>query len=145
MRERRGLGAPVPYVEAVVTPRDARTRTTAVGEIVPAQVGGGLALVVGLQTWPLVGTRLILGRAGGEVGADVEIEDASLSRRHAELVATGTAWVVRDMGSTNGTRVGDRRLAAGEAVAVGADVAIRFGGVGAELKHGNGRTKCPLR
>lgn len=133
MRERKGLGAPVPEAAEPASPVGRPTRTTAVGATVPDQVGGGLALVAGPQTWPLTGTRLLVGRAGGEVGADVEIADPSLSRRHAELVANGPAWVLRDLGSTNGTWVGDRQLVAGEPAELVSGMTLRFGAVTTSL------------
>jgi pSer/pThr/pTyr-binding forkhead associated (FHA) protein len=70
------------------------------------------------------------------VGADVEIDDPSLSRRHAELVASGSTWVLRDLGSTNGTWVADRRLAAGEAAEIAPEVSIRLGSVAAIIRPG---------
>lgn len=133
MRERKGLGVPVPEATEPASPVGRSSRSTAVAASVPDQVGGGLALVAGPHTWPLVGTRLLVGRAGGDVGADVEIEDASLSRRHAELVANGPAWVLRDLGSTNGTWVGDRRLAAGEPAELVSGTTLRFGTVTASI------------
>src|SRR5262245_28663729 len=54
---------------------------------------------------------------GRSPGLEVSLPDASLSRRHAEVVLTDGGWVVRDLGSKNGTflngiRVGqvDRQL-----------------------------------
>lgn len=133
MRERKGLGAPVPEAAPVAAPTAARPRTTAVAQAVPDQVSRTASLVIGTRIWPLVGTRMLVGRTGGDVGADVEIEDASLSRRHAELVANGPAWVLRDLGSTNGTWVSDRKLAAGEAAELVSGMTLRFGTVTASL------------
>ena len=42
----------------------------------------------------------ILGR---RVDVDVVIDDASVSRRHAQLIRRGDAWYVADIGSRNGT------------------------------------------
>ncbi len=135
MRERKGLGAPVPDSAPVAAPTVARPRTTAIAGAAPDQVMGAISLVIGTRSWPLVGTRLLVGRAGGYAGAHVEVNDASTSRRHAELVATDAGWLLRDLGSTNGTWSGDARLAPGDAVAVVPGVAIRFGTVTAELKQ----------
>src|SRR5215470_14065584 len=53
---------------------------------------------------------LTIGRA---VGADVVIDDTSLSRRHARFRLAGGAVEVEDLGSSNGTRVRGSRIAAG--------------------------------
>src|SRR5438045_3678049 len=61
------------------------------------------------------GERLV--RIGRSEAYEICLNDPSISRRHAELEFTDQGWVVRDVGSTNGTflngvRVGriDRRL-----------------------------------
>jgi HD-GYP domain-containing protein (c-di-GMP phosphodiesterase class II) len=41
---------------------------------------------------------------------DVVIDDTSISRRHAEIFHTDSGWVVRDIGSTNGTFLNGSRL-----------------------------------
>src|SRR5262245_372471 len=52
--------------------------------------------------------RVVIGRSRE---CDVRIEDGNVSRRHAELVRESpTAWVVADLGSTNGTEVNGRRV-----------------------------------
>lgn len=42
--------------------------------------------------------------------ADIAVSDATVSRVHAVLERVGTTWLVRDVGSRNGTRVGGERL-----------------------------------
>jgi hypothetical protein len=51
--------------------------------------------------------RSVLGRSRD---ADVQIEDANVSRRHAEIVQEGSAYWLVDLGSTNGTEVGGKRV-----------------------------------
>ncbi len=46
--------------------------------------------------------------------ADVVLDDLSVSPRHAELVATRLGWVVRDLGSKQGTLLNGNRLGPGE-------------------------------
>lgn len=50
---------------------------------------------------------LVIGRS---VGCDFVLNDPTVSRWHAELVRGEDGWLVRDMGSTNGTRVNGWRI-----------------------------------
>ena len=54
--------------------------------------------------------------------------DRDVSTRHAELRALGDSWVIRDLGSTNGTYVNGERLTGERAIGVGD--AIGFGEFG---------------
>ena len=60
------------------------------------------------------GRAVILGSGGAVLGrsrdCDVVISDENASRRHAEVRPSGHAWVVRDLGSTNGVKVNGRRI-----------------------------------
>ena len=79
----------------------------------------------------LKGTRFDLRAALSHVGRgphnDVVITDDSVSDSHAKLQKREAGWYVVDMGSTNGTYVGGRRIN-GEALLAGAPD-VRFGGV----------------
>jgi pSer/pThr/pTyr-binding forkhead associated (FHA) protein len=61
----------------------------------------------GIVTFPLPATGEI--SIGRSPDADVQIDDAKASRRHA-LVRLGEHSTVEDLNSSNGTRVGDGRL-----------------------------------
>jgi pSer/pThr/pTyr-binding forkhead associated (FHA) protein len=61
----------------------------------------------GLQRLPVPEPSAVLGR--GE-GADVDIAHASVSQRHCQIRREGTGFVVQDLGSTNGTRLGLQKL-----------------------------------
>jgi len=50
----------------------------------------------------------------GRHGADVLIDDPEVSRHHAQLDIHGARGVVRDLGSTNGTFVNDRKVSEAE-------------------------------
>ncbi len=52
--------------------------------------------------------RLTLGRTGG--GADLELPDDDVSRSHAAVECHSMRIVLRDLGSRNGTFVGDERI-----------------------------------
>jgi pSer/pThr/pTyr-binding forkhead associated (FHA) protein len=64
-------------------------------------------------------------RIGRVPGMDIQIDDVSISRRQAEIQQEGDGWVVRDIGSSNGTFVngerlaGDRPLKAGDEISIG--------------------------
>jgi putative nucleotidyltransferase with HDIG domain len=53
-------------------------------------------------------------RVGRLEPLEVVLEDSSVSRYHAELRATDRGWRVRDLGSTNGTRLNGVRLGNGQ-------------------------------
>lgn len=65
----------------------------------------------------------------GRDAADILIVDPTVSRRHAQVILDNGRLLVEDFGSTNGTKVGERRLAAGEQVPAGNCDVIRFGNV----------------
>jgi pSer/pThr/pTyr-binding forkhead associated (FHA) protein len=78
-------------------------------------------LVVGETTHDLAEEIVTVGRAPDNL---IHIDDPSVSSRHAELRQSGDDWYVRDVGSTNGTRVNgvaitDTRLRAGDRVRFG--------------------------
>ena len=66
------------------------------------------------------GGRLVLGRAPG---CQLVFADDTVSRRHAELRFADGRWMLRDLGSVNGTWVNGRRIMEAE-VAPGDDVQL---------------------
>jgi signal transduction histidine kinase len=55
----------------------------------------------------------------GRSSESLPLRDRRISRRHAELTPDGDGWVLRDLRSRNGTRVGDRMLEGSARIAVG--------------------------
>jgi len=55
----------------------------------------------------LSGSRMTIGRSRE---CDIVVDDANVSRRHAELHADGDGWRISDLGSTNGVKVNRRRV-----------------------------------
>ena len=66
------------------------------------------------------GGRLVLGRSPG---CQLVFADDTVSRRHAELRFSDGRWMLRDLGSVNGTWVNGRRVMEAE-VAPGDDVQL---------------------
>jgi hypothetical protein len=60
------------------------------------------------------GRTTIVGSGGTVIGrsrdCDVVLDDANVSRRHAELRPSGGSWIVVDLGSTNGVKVNGRLI-----------------------------------
>jgi len=90
------------------------------------------------KEFPLIGDHLKLGRGPSN---DIRIEDGSVSTHHAELVLDGNDYILRDLNSTNGTRIGgelitERKLVGGEAV--------RFGRIECRYESDVKRSSKPL-
>jgi FHA domain/zinc-ribbon domain len=87
---------------------------------VPALVvraGGGRAG----ETFETVGLRTLIGRSPE---CHVFLDDVTVSRRHAEILHEGDQYVIRDLGSLNGTFVNRHRI---ESVALSADDEVQIG------------------
>jgi len=65
--------------------------------------GGGRAG----ESFQAIGERTLIGRSPA---CDVFLDDVTVSRRHAELVRDGDTFIIRDLGSLNGTFVNRRRI-----------------------------------
>jgi len=81
-----------------------------------------------INAGPAAGTTIELVGAMtiGREGADIAVEgDTEMSRRHARLRVEGGRVLVEDLGSTNGTYVGDRRITS--PVWLDSDTELRLG------------------
>lgn len=58
------------------------------------------------------GERVFVGR---HERCEVVVDDPTVSRWHAEISCEGGGWQVRDLASTNGTFIWDRRISAAQA------------------------------
>jgi DNA-binding winged helix-turn-helix (wHTH) protein len=82
-------------------------------------------LMAGQRRLPLPAGESIVGR---DTAAQVRLEDAGVSRRHARIVVDGKGARIEDLGSKNGTFLGDQRLTA-EPVALRDGCKLMFGTV----------------
>ena len=87
----------------------------------------GSALLV-VKRGPNAGSRFLLDAetttAGRHPESDIFLDDVTVSRRHAEFVREGGGFLVRDVGSLNGTylnreRIDSAALAGGDEVQIG--------------------------
>jgi hypothetical protein len=86
---------------------------------------------------PLKGTTISLGQQsvliGRNPGSTVVLEDDYASGRHARIYPEGDEWFVEDLGSTNGTYLGNDRLTAPQQLSVGST--LRIGTTVLELRR----------
>ena len=73
------------------------------GPALVVRAGGGRAG----ETFQLLEPRTLVGRSPD---CDVFLDDVTVSRRHAEIVREQNGYVIRDLGSLNGTFVNRRRI-----------------------------------
>ncbi len=87
----------------------------------------GSALLV-VKRGPNAGSRFLLDAdlttAGRHPESDIFLDDVTVSRRHAEFIQRGDTYVVRDVGSLNGTylnreRIDETELTTGDEVQIG--------------------------
>lgn len=105
--------------------------------------GSGLLVV---QRGPNAGSRYLLDqdltRLGRHPEADILLDDITVSRKHAEVVRGAGGYVVRDVGSLNGTylnrqRVDQAPLTNGDEVQIGKFRLVFYGS--AERAEGDNR------
>jgi serine phosphatase RsbU (regulator of sigma subunit) len=65
---------------------------------------------------PLEGESVSIGRASD---CSIPIKDRYLSRKHAEIVSIGTGWMLKDLGSANGTYLNGTRVERDEVLKTG--------------------------
>ena len=79
---------------------------------------------------PVTGRRFRL-RPGvntlGRQGTDILLSEGTISRNHATITLKDDSAAIEDLGSSNGTKVGDQRLTANQPVQAGSGTTLRFG------------------
>ena len=61
----------------------------------------------GYRRVPLDKDRMVLGRSSA---CELLIPSTAVSREHCAFVREGEQWLVEDLGSSNGTRIGERKV-----------------------------------
>ena len=114
---------------------------TQLANVLPAPTGGASIIVI---YGPELGKRLQLGTAPFEIGrsarCDLPIDQESVSRHHARITFDGKDYWIQDLGSTNGTFVGDvavqkQRLSDGEQVRIGRSILKFMTGENVEVQY----------
>ena len=94
-------------------------------------------------THELTDDAITIGRVSDN---SIQIEDASVSSHHAELTLRDTDYILRDLGSTNGTRLNGNKVEPEEEHQLQPGDRIRFGSI--EVRYGTdlamGETQQPL-
>jgi hypothetical protein len=77
----------------------------------------------------VAGKRHVIAASGATIGrsrdCDVVLDDANVSRRHAEVRrSSGGGWTIADLGSTNGVRVNGREITGTQPLAAGDHVVV---------------------
>lgn len=130
------LYVPILRFSAAVTEEDAK-RAEESGTLIaaaPASSAGRLIITTGPQegeTISLALNEITVGRATTNYTWEVGLQDPSVSRPHARLTRVDDRWVLRDLGSSNGTFVNNtpinekgRVLSDGDIIAFGATLVL---------------------
>ncbi len=68
------------------------------------------------QVWPLEGTIVEIGRSSK---CAIQLADGTVSKVHSELSRAGDGWLLRDLGSRNGTRLNGQQVTEPKAIKPG--------------------------
>src|SRR5580704_17685766 len=92
---------------------DVDDREALASELLGDSLPAGFALLV-VQRGPNAGSRFLLDNevtvAGRSPDSDIFLDDVTVSRRHAEFTRAAQGYLVRDVGSLNGTYVNRERI-----------------------------------
>jgi transcriptional regulator with PAS, ATPase and Fis domain len=83
---------------------------------------------------------VVIGR-GAE--SDLRVDDPSISRKHAVVTVDGDQVRIKDLGSANGTRIGERALEPGESVDVAPGEVVDLGSVMLIVQRGYSGQRSP--
>ena len=130
------LYVPVLHFSATVTPEDELYAQEHGTLITPTNGSGKGKLIITTgpqegQIIPLLLQKVTVGRATSKASWEVALQDPAVSRPHAQLELLDNVWLIRDMGSANGTLVNGaavsekgRHLRDGDLIAFGATLVL---------------------
>ncbi len=130
------LYVPVLHFSATVTAEDERLAQEHGTLITPTNGTGKGKLIITTgpqegQIIPLLVNKVTVGRATSKAAWEVALQDPAVSRPHAQLELIDNVWVIRDMGSANGTLVNNsavsekgRHLRDGDLISFGATLVL---------------------
>ena len=101
------------------------TEEAPVGELIALDDGRKYRLRAGVNTV-------------GRQGTDVLLNEGTISRVHAKITIENGSVTVEDMGSSNGTKVGDLRIGANQPTNAAPGTVLKFGSWQARLEVGAG-------
>lgn len=109
-----------------------------------------LTLLLGrrtMQVYDFKQESIVIGR---DDGADVLIDNPSVSRRHAEIRLGEQGWVVEDLGSSNGTFIRGAKISGPQSIGLGDEIgfgkfSIVFGKTLGESEQAAGQTATKTR
>ncbi|MGY8777276.1 MAG: FHA domain-containing protein [Longimicrobiales bacterium] len=81
-----------------------------------------LTLLLGRRTMQAYDFKQPLIVVGRDEGADVLIDNPSVSRRHAEIRLSDNGWEVEDLGSSNGTFIRGQRTEGPQSIGLGDEI-----------------------
>lgn len=109
--------APQPPAKPAPTPKPPRRRRGAAPATKVVVIEGGAAgTTVALSSLPIT--------IGRSASSTIVLADDYVSNNHARLVPRGQDWLVEDVGSTNGTFLGDAKVTAPVVVPAGSRIKI---------------------
>jgi len=127
---KQGYSFPGPVSIALRTDPDVATGTLGVDSVMAeGRVDWRAVVEIAGRRHPLERARTVIGRGSD---ADITIPDPGTSRRHVEVLWDGERAMVRDLGSTNGSKLDGRpvkqaALANGQVITIGrTDIVFRL-------------------